>query len=316
MNTAAEHTARSEDGPDLVGTAPRVLYWQVFHRDQSWCDHVVCDVVVPTLKALELPGGAHWHFLRYLDERGPHVRVRVVLEGPVPPEEVARVDEEATSRLERSLVALLAREDLEPEPRLVATPPHLDLGGRGTGVHAGLYEPEVDKYGSFSGVLTAERVWARGTGVVARILPGLRCSRVGRVAAAATLSELVVEQALDHGAIDDPVGFWQRFGLFWSGGSTPHGKRVFRRAERMVGRAGLGEEIARMRTDPLVVRAGDDLAEAVLSGCEEGARSGVPVATLLSHHAHLQHNRMGAAPQDEPLIAAALAGRASGLPGR
>src|SRR5699024_5494067 len=127
----------------------RVLYWQILHRDYGLDDMVIEDVVKPVVA--EHAADHPWHFLRYFDERGPHLRLRIFAES------CAIVTQRYEAITSYFYVALMAAMNAA-ETRHVRNPSPFEahllqlLQAPGVGVHAVLYEPEVDKYGDIARV--------------------------------------------------------------------------------------------------------------------------------------------------------------------
>lgn len=273
----------------------RLLYWQVLVGGQRREDEALLRVVGPAVAASIDPDRS-WHFLRYFDERGAHLRVRVHTD-ELRPSEVAELDDALAAALEGRLAAFLEDPgDQSPEP-LYAKPPHHDFGGRGAGVHAACYERELEKYGNAAGVRVAEDVWTASSRAALHLLPGVRHDQARRVATAALLCQEAVELFAEYRELDSQV-FWTRYGLYWSGGHNDWGRTRLR------------DTAADERVPDLVELAGlprpraPELADAVARGCLRGEEvGGVTAEALLFHHLHLANNRLGVIPVEEPLIA-------------
>lgn len=284
----------------MTETRRRVLYWQVLVGGRGREDAAITDVVVPALADVGRPVGDGWHLLRYFDERGPHLRVRL----HVQPDEAEAMDVAVHSGLTMRLGELLVAGSGPPWRSLVRTPPHLDTRGRGTGVHAAIYEREVEKYGTHDGVHRAEDVWSSSSAGAVQLLADIGGDPLRRTAVVAALASRVVDQ---HFGPDEAGAraFWLRFGLFWSGGDNPRGRTVLARAAALVAEIGLVRAVEDAAGDARVAAVADAVAGATVRGCRLGETDGrVPAATLLFHHVHLTDNRVGISPAEEPLVGA------------
>lgn len=251
-------------------------------------------------------GCESWFFLRYLDDRGPHVRLRV---RAVDRDGGDRLAELLEADLHPALEELAGREPHERRP-LLPTPKRLALGrGEHLGLEHDVYEPEWRKYGGAEGVAIAEELFRVSSNVVLAV-DGERLGSADRAALALTLMTAAGDAALP---LDERQEFWRRYAGWWTGEQRglQHGARL----AAIVGRAAdqVGATLRRAATvmwGAGRVRAAADLyAWGIQSMLGEArarrVRLGVP--HLAFHHIHMTNNRLGMTLIEEALLAAVLA---------
>lgn len=251
-------------------------------------------------------GCESWFFLRYLDDRGPHVRLRVRAANR---DGGDRLAERLEAELHPALDQLAGHEPRERRP-LLPTPRSLALGrGEHLGLEHDVYEPEWRKYGGPEGVAVAEELFRISSNVVLAV-DGERLGSADRAALALTLMASAAGAALPG---PERPEFWQRYGAWWTG--ERRGLRQGPRLAAIVGRAADQIGAALRRAASATLQAGHVRAAANLyaSGFESmlaeararGVRLGVP--HLAFHHIHMTNNRLGMTLIEEALLAAVLA---------
>lgn len=273
------------------------LYVQIFAGSTGREDWVVTDVVGPALEWLD-PTAGRWFFLRYFDERGPHVRLRVRL--ALEPGLVFQ------RRLDQHLQRVLPRCQSLPAPplkRLVRTPPYLAPTGRHVGFNYAVYEPEVDKYGGRHGVACAEGMFQTSSEVAVELLRAGIGDAVDRAGLSIHLMECLVRGCLPE---DRREPFWRSYVDHWSGGATARGRDVRRRVGAALDTRGavLSESAERWRATDVAIDAGKRLQAGMSMALEASLRSpGSPSAEeLMLQHLHLTNNRLGVIPVEEALF--------------
>jgi hypothetical protein len=196
----------------LAGSGVRSdwLYLRIYPGGLHKMAPLVRLVVAPAVKlARGFPGVDRWFFLRYVDERGHHLRLR--FRGPTG--SINRLQRELEHAISGALAQIAATEPL-PERRLVPLPiPRLPSDE--IGWETDLYEPEVDAYGGATGVEMAETVFERSSDLALRLLTDERWCDGSRVGYALVL----MAATADAGHIlTERKSLWERYAAFWSGG--------------------------------------------------------------------------------------------------
>ncbi|WP_420733018.1 lantibiotic dehydratase C-terminal domain-containing protein [Brevibacterium luteolum] len=270
----------------MMFEASRFVYWQVIHQDFTLDDAALTQVVEPAVGSC-CPG-AEWHFLRYFDERGPHLRVRVA---PPDPNRVRDLINGLTRELEDRLSVLLAGaspSDHRQTSLFDQSRVPLPLT-RDSGVHLALYEPEVSKYGGEDGLSTAMQIWAASTEEALRHISP-QWTPEQRFALAAGHCYLASKIFFD----DEPDmmrRFWTRYALFWSGGDQ---ERLNQLSEDSVLTELLPSSAAAGRADGS--GSGNSWPGALAKLCDGDVNQ-------LNHQVHLHNNRLGLPPVDETPLA-------------
>lgn len=266
-------------------THQRVLYWQVIHRDFSLDDAVISRVIQPVMTQNCQPGT--WHYLRYFDERGPHVRVRLFTEDAS--EEKALLDT-ITAGLEARLRSTLDSSGPgDYRATSVYAERNLQLPStRDAGVRICLYEPEMQKYGGAGALRAAERIWNTSTREALHHLDPA-WTPTSRLAHAAADAYLATRHFFAHD-FEAIRSFWTVYARFWSGGDQ---NRLAALPEDATLHDLLPELEERTET-PATLRSSWPAQLAQM--CESEA-------TMLNHQLHLHNNRLGVSPGDEAALA-------------
>jgi thiopeptide-type bacteriocin biosynthesis protein len=267
------------------------LYYKVFPGAESRIDDLVRGLVrLETMARAE-----RWHFLRYVDERGTHLRLR--LRGPR--EVVDALQDELDERL-RALLPHVAAATASPLERLVQHPLHVPVRAQVL-VERGLYEPEWGKFGGVAGVDEAERLFQVASelalavvlsGGAPRIAVGLALMKAG---AAGALADRAAREAL-----------WRRHARYWSAVALPEGGAPVREAF-VAWYARLRAQAASLLAGPAWAQRARRWGDELSTSAARAAGPGIDRARWCALHSHLLLNRLGVPPADEALLAAVLA---------
>ncbi|MEW1633388.1 thiopeptide-type bacteriocin biosynthesis protein [Streptomyces sp. NPDC093801] len=269
--------APARPGPEAV--EHDWLYYRIFVRDRRDLTPLVHHTVrriVAAAHVIDPRGG--WFFLRFVDECGMQVRLRVH----------GRLD--AVAAVEAAADRILAD--------TAAMPPELARAYRG---HAkSLYEPEYAKFGGAAGVRLAERAsQAASEAALELIGPDFPRLRLGH-ALAATLSALELLPAGQR------LSFVYHMTWYWTGQngdrSGPLRARVDAAARRLA--PDLRRLLAQVRGGPY--RGVHDAYGLGLRDLLARHRAaGIPRTGphLLFHLIHLTNNRLGVTPAEEAVLA-------------
>lgn len=264
----------------------RFVYWQVIHQGFSLDDAAITQVVKPAVS--NWCPRAEWHFLRYFDERGPHLRLRVV---PPDPDKVGDLINGLTRELEDRLSALLvgaSASDHRQTSLFDQSDVPLPLT-RDSGVHLALYEPEISKYGGEDGLSKAVQIWASSTKEALRYLspqwkPEQRLSMAAGHCYLATKTFFGDDTNMMR-------RFWTRYALFWSGGNQE-------RLNQLSSDSVLSELLS---SSAAAARVDSNDSEALWPGNLAELCDGD--VNQLNHQVHLHNNRLGLPPVDEAPLA-------------
>ena len=257
---------------------------------------VVDDVVAGLADRLE-----RWFFIRYVDESGPHLRLRLLPQDGA----VGTVHDRAFA----AMSAWLGRSDA-PTWRtawLGVTQSHHPYSSTTKALEPTVYEPEWTKYGGAVGVALAEELFLRSSRFALRATNLGR--RPGRSRAAIAFG--LMRDVLPAGLAPLAATFWSQYADFWMRGvSHDH----LTPAAVSAG-SDPGALAASMATLEEAVFAEDDGLTEVCAGyvqavhryLDDAARvTSRPAHALLFHQVHMTNNRLGVTPVEESVLARAL----------
>ena len=149
-NLRAQHSAMRQRGAAMAGQREGVgwLYARIYCAGGDDTDALLPEVAQWLDRARGQWDIRSAHFLRFVDLRGHHIRLRL--------KAVEGVLDEAYASM-RELGAVAQRTEARTVERLVSDPMTGGIGASRPGVTFGVYGPEYDKYGGVAGVEEAER---------------------------------------------------------------------------------------------------------------------------------------------------------------
>lgn len=269
-------------------------------------DDVIAALLPPLLAEVRLAGAQRWFFIRYFDDTGPHLRLRVY--GP----------QRALNGLVRNYpdlrahLELIAGAERGPGIELVPGPVLPGQLRDPVGISPALYVPEVEKYGGMIGVELAEAMFMFSSELalwaVAEHDKGATRDAVAILLLGDGVHAMTQGAMSEHGWQRSRVSatrFWQIHASWWTG--SIHGNEVFHQAleQRVFATAQhLETRLEITAADPQVaswrrrwIRALDAyLHDAHHYHVERTAQH------LLFHQNHMLMNRLGYLPREEALL--------------
>ncbi len=260
-----------------------------------------------------------WFYLRYVDERGIHVRLRAL----------AREGDDAESLL-RVVIDMSADRlaELHSYPPgdyspMVSMPGFEEGLARVTAAHNDTnvaedrYVPETDKYGARPGMDIAERVFHQSSQLAVQVL---QLEERGRLSRKDLVPVLMHDAAEAFIPAADRATFWAEYSYYWLNGRSPaaddwrqtfadKGRELSERGIRLVAPdSQLGPEARGIVTAwrACVKQAAADYAAL-------GRRADTTAEVLGFNLVHLMNNRLGLAGLEEAYIAALLERQAQGV---
>ena len=146
----AQHSSVRQRGSALVNQVEDVgwLYARIYCAGGDDTDALLPEIAQWLARARGQWDIRSAHFLRFVDLRGHHVRLRL--------KAVQGVLDDAYASM-RELGAVVRRAEARTVERLVSDPMTGGIGASRPGIAFGVYGPEYDKYGGVAGVEEAER---------------------------------------------------------------------------------------------------------------------------------------------------------------
>lgn len=281
-----------------------------YYKIYVGANHDALDFVVTHCleEAISKFGKNGWFFLRYLDDHGLHLRIRIRLPGS----ESSSVERELYQMIHDGLSLLSQRAPSQYIPLVsfdsyAATPineniPIYCVRDR--------YIPEFDVFGGESGMLIAESVFQSSSAIARELLLSESRGDLNRKDFALPLFYEALKVWIDASAIDD---FLERYSNFWLSGNPDIGiyKSAFTEkaylmledGAEIIAPAFLQETIA----SSLISQWRDTLRQA-----KEQYKKDCPVYTsiladtLAFYFIHLMNNRLGFTTLDESYLAVLL----------
>lgn len=276
------------------------LFYLIYPGRFEALDLILREIVAPSVDcARAMIGIEQWFYLRYFDERGPHLRLRF------------KGDAESISALQQAVDDLLSRElpritRTSPQPMrgLLPLPYPVDTFDH-VGYEYGMYEPEYEKYGGHTGVAIAEGFFHISSEIVLKMM--LKQENLNM------LSRALIALLLMHGAAKEALpeqqrdAYWERYSQYWLGGE---GSAASRRMDTVIAAAQRrGDGVSRACTQLLLEEGIPDLVATYQAGVRDALSKAqqagitVPSAGLCFHYMHLTNNRLGISPWDEGYLA-------------
>ncbi len=248
-----------------------------------------------------------WFFIRYADEDGLHVRLRIGIAGA----DAKAFDRDVYPKL-HSLVMQLSSLPVEETPKFVrSSGAEFDLSRFSYGVKRDQYKPETEIYGGLAGVAIAERLFQESSKIAIDLISAERNGLISRKDVVPAL----MCAALEEFEIEKPVCDFLSFFISYWIRSVPSGEdyiTAFEGKFRELTESGI--PITREDEDygPLIAAALKNWRES-LRGTQESYRkigeyNAELEERLLFYFIHLMNNRLGFRVLDEIYLAVLLKG--------
>ena len=167
-------------------------------------------------KILALERFERWFFLRYIDEKGVHLRLRF----KVPAGNAARLAPAIRTLCEKGLEEMIRLPPADYRPMVIPVgfdaqrSPSADAT---VGVVVDAYEPELERFGGARGMPIAEEIFEFSSGIALEILGEDARGQYSRKSIAPCLMNVVLDAfAPSEGA----QRFWRNYSFYWLGGET------------------------------------------------------------------------------------------------
>ena len=265
---------------------------------------------VPKILALER--FERWFFLRYIDEKGVHLRLRF----KVPAGNAARLTTPIRTLCEKGL------EEVVRFPPADYRPMVLPLGfdtqrspsaNATVGIVVDAYEPELEKFGGACGMPIAEEIFEASSGSALEILGEEARGQYSRKTIAPCLMNVVLDA---FAPAEGAQRFWRNYSLYWLGGETMAAEdwrtRFFEKGSRLreqripiVWSADLPARVTR-----LMEQWRERLQRASSAYAQIEDLGQVTTGILAFNFIHLMNNRLGFISLEEAYLAALLEQRA------
>lgn len=281
------------------------VFYSIYPGSQGYLDEVVTEIVAPLVEKWASGEGVHnWFFIRYIDEQGPHVRLRFQVE-----EDFVDFYEEALEKLiESKLETVLSRPPSE-QKRLL---PFLQGGQEPAGevtFQLEEYEPEYEKYGGMKGVAIAERCFASSS----RLAVTAMNAEKNRIIDRFHLALLTMEKTVDQAGLsaEEKNRLWEKILHYWSGtefredGKLKESLRIAAQKRGKWIQNHLEQYRQNQKVEELLSEYVQSLQE-TFRQVRETPQITLSPSHLAFHYIHMMNNRLGVWPLEEAYLGALL----------
>ncbi|MBV9257600.1 MAG: thiopeptide-type bacteriocin biosynthesis protein [Ktedonobacteraceae bacterium] len=279
------------------------LYFKIYPHSSDQLDEVIRFIVRPTVElvrsTLELE---RWFFIRYMDQRGWHIRLR--LRGPF--QEHKEVYHKIGDLIERALPGLPYQKRGRILPAYLSPP--VRLGESGYKITE--YQPEYQKYGGRTGILIAERLFEASSELAVQAVMRSPLLDLRRVLLSLHLMQVVINTVFD--TAEERTHFLNHYHWYWGGQNREEGKALqstFRQSA-YIRRGPLIEQLANDLKDPVVQMLIEDYQKAVTETVQALHAAIDELSESIDHmcfdYVHMNNNRLGIVPFEESYLSALL----------
>jgi thiopeptide-type bacteriocin biosynthesis protein len=299
------------NGADAAGVAEWIYLKLYLGQAYDKFDGLILEVVP---KILLLEQFERWFFLRYLDEKGVHLRLRFQVRAG----NSARLAEPIRSICEKGLEEVVRLPPADYRPMVL--PPGYDAQRNPStaatvGIVIDAYEPELEKFGGARGMPIAEEIFEASSRIAVAILRDEREAQYSRKTIAPCLMSVI------HDAFAPSEGaprFWRKYSFYWLGGETMAAEdwrtRFFEKGMRL--REDGIPVIWPADLSPRATQLTEDWRQELQRAAKAYARiedlGEVTTDILAFNFTHLMNNRLGLISMEEAYLAALLEQRADG----
>lgn len=296
---------KASAAPHMRHSPDEWLYFKIYPSRYRELEQVLRHVIAPAVAAARATGDLQrWFFIRYADERGPHIRLR--LRGPQSSRDVWL--RQLSTLIEDAQARLPAAAPIDTHQQFA---PSGDLEQRvfAPGCTLAPYQPEYEKYGGAAGVAIAEELFQASSEFALRAIDEVAAPS-GRVRLNLALTGCMV--ALTQPSPEAGERFLRHYFWYWTGQDRAGADQVREKLRRAAGRRSAlvldGMEPSRLPGTEGRLVAGYHAALRCALAALDAAREEVsePAVRLSFDYLHMHNNRMGLSPLEEAWVAALL----------
>ncbi|WLR54582.1 thiopeptide-type bacteriocin biosynthesis protein [Mesobacillus subterraneus] len=280
------------------------LQYNIYSKDIHELDYLVSFIVKPAAyKVKTMFDVSNWFFIRYLDETGPHIRLRF------------QISENEFSDVMGCLEEFLSTSLESLNEQSIAIPKRLLPLNMGEGLFSSaarrfelsLYDPELEKYGGEEGILHSEKHFSSSSNLILEVIEDIITERVNRFEFAIKLMDNLMKAAWENqNEIDE---FLLNYTKYWAGDKLKNGDNQISQnfINSAMSRNEKVKEILVSEFPPNTERALEqftDELKLILQEMNPLGESGPD--GIYFHFTHMMNNRLGVWPIEESYLAALL----------
>lgn len=280
------------------------LCFNIYPEQGAQLDEVIRHLVRPIRDLVRADRDFRgWFFVRYIDQRGPHIRLR--LQGS------ARMRHELATAVGALIESRLPQLPPGHTRRQILTNPHqppLPVSAHGYTLET--YQPEYVKYGGHAGVEIAERLFEASSEITLRALALEQPASLDPLLLAAAFAESGLSKT--HPEASARERFLRRYLWYWSGQNRPGANDIRLSLEREVERrlAETSQDLAALTANAMLRGLVDEYGRAFDDTLSSLAQAAGHVLAQPGHlcfdYIHMNNNRLGILPVEEAYLAALL----------
>jgi thiopeptide-type bacteriocin biosynthesis protein len=280
------------------------LYLKIYPRMRSQMDQVIAQIVDPAIQRMQADSSLErWFFVRYIDERGWHIRLRLKGSEPSRRRWLCELSDLIDSTLPGLEDGDFIDRRLLPSMESSVARPSLP------GFVQAHYEPEYEKYGGAVGLDIAEELFEASSDLTLGALRQLRAPNDYIILMLGVARSMICQSLQSE---TDRKHFLQHYLWYWTGQDGPGAAnlRLRFRAASARRRAVLSERLGSLDNVPTV---GGLIAD--FEGAIQAAVSKLRIArdhitespsNLGFDYLHMTNNRLGVLPREEGYLASLL----------
>jgi thiopeptide-type bacteriocin biosynthesis protein len=280
------------------------LQYNVYSKDIHELDYLVDFIVKPaTAKVISNFSVNNWFFIRYLDETGPHIRLRF------------KVNEHQYAEVITFLEEFISISFQSLEKQSINTPKRLLPLNTETGQFSSserrfelsLYDPELDKYGESAGIELCEEYFCLSSNLVVEIMEEIIAEKINRFEFALRLMDSILKISIDNQ--NDRNEFLLNYTKYWAGDNNGSSEKKISQnfIESAAARKEKVQEILSAEYSPeiegLIRHFSNELAVIIHNLKTFGETE---PKEIFFHFVHMMNNRLGVWPIEESYLAALL----------
>ncbi len=288
------------------------LYFKIYPSRSDQLDEVIRFIVTPSVSLARAKTELErWFFIRYMDQRGWHIRLR--MQGP------SRLHHEVYREISDLIESVLP--DLPHQKQRRLLPAHMSppLMLAKPGFALAQYKPEYEKYGGKIGVLIAEKLFEASSEIALRAVEREPRMDMKRVLLSLHLMQLVTNIILEQPG--ERTHFLEHYHWYWGGQEKKEGelvRKIFQQSAK-ARQPFLMKQMTEDLQDPVVQHFIEQYRRITVSVMQDLMVARHELSEAIIHmcfdYVHMNNNRLGVIPFEESYLAALLLeiDRAAGL---
>lgn len=280
------------------------LQYNIYSKNIHELDYLVRFVVKPAASKVKAAFDVtNWFFIRYLDETGPHIRLRF----KISEDQYTDVIEFLEDFISTSLELLIEQAIVVPKRLLPLNMGEGHFSAANRRYELSLYDPELEKYGEEVGIELSEKYFSASSNLTLEVIDEIMNERINRFEFAIKVMDIMLKAAWEkENEADD---FLLNYTTYWAGDKLSNGENQV--SQNFIHSAMSRKEKVR---EILSSKYSDDIEYSLKEFSKELKiilheinRFGENDPNgIYFHFVHMMNNRLGVWPIEESYLAALL----------